>query len=88
MHKILCRFILCISYYIFMKKNILDIIANNVSKRRIALGLSQEKLAEEADVHRNYIGLVERSDVNISVVMLEKIANGLKISISELLKND
>lgn len=71
-----------------MKKSILDTIAKNVIKRRCDLGLSQEKLAEEADVHRNYIGKVERREVNLSVIMLEKIANGLKISASELLKND
>ena len=48
--------------------------------------ISQEKLAEYADVHRNYIGRVERCEINLSLVQLAKIASGLNIHPSELLK--
>ncbi len=45
-----------------------------VRSRRKALGLSQERLAELADMHRNYVGLVERGEKNLTVEMLFRIA--------------
>ncbi len=49
--------------------------------------LSQEKLAEFADVHRNYIGRVERCEINLSLIQLARIANGLDVKPYELLKD-
>ena len=46
--------------------------------------LSQEKLAELADVHRNYIGMLERSERNPSQVHIEKIAKALKMRVRDL----
>ena len=46
--------------------------------------LSQEKLAEIADVHPTYIGKIERGEMNPSVVFLEKIAKAFNLSLSEL----
>ena len=48
-------------------------------------GLSQEKLAELAGLHRAYIGQIERGEKNIGLKNLEKIAKGLKISVKDLL---
>ena len=57
--------------------------------RRKAQGLSQEELAERSNLHRTYIGAVERAERNITINSLEKIANALKIDIKHLLnKND
>lgn len=50
-------------------------------------GLSQEKLAEFADVHRNYIGLVERGEQNLTVDSLVNIAKALKCKVSFLVKD-
>lgn len=47
-------------------------------------GLSQEKLAEKAGLHRTYIGMVERLERTPSLVSIYKIAEGLKINIKEL----
>ena len=52
--------------------------------RRKARKLSQEKLAEHADVHRNYIGLIERGEQNITVESLVKVAKALKCKVMDL----
>ncbi len=46
--------------------------------------LSQEKLAELADLNRNFIGMVERGETNITVKNLESIANAFDIEIKSL----
>ena len=51
-------------------------------------GWSQEVLAELAGLHRNYIGHVERVEVNAGLVNLEKIAQAFEISVHELLNMD
>lgn len=46
--------------------------------------LSQEKLAELSNLNRNFIGLVERGETNITVKNLESIANAFEMSIQDL----
>lgn len=46
--------------------------------------LSQEKLALKANVHRTYIGMIERGEKNITLENISKIAKALKIEISQL----
>ncbi len=48
-------------------------------------GLSQEKLAALADLHRAYIGQIERGEKNIGLKNLEKIAKALGVNIKDLL---
>jgi transcriptional regulator with XRE-family HTH domain len=57
-----------------------------VRELRTKKGFSQEELAHIADVHRTYIGMVERAEKNITLVNVEKIAKALEITISDLLK--
>ena len=57
-----------------------------MQKYRKELGLSQEKLAEIAGVHRTYIGMIERAEKNITLCNMEKIAKALKVQIQELLQ--
>ncbi len=67
-------------------KDILKVAADNIRRYRLKANISQEKLAEYADVHRNYIGRVERCEINLSLVQLAKIAIALNIQPTELLK--
>jgi transcriptional regulator with XRE-family HTH domain len=48
-------------------------------------GLSQEKLAELAGIHRTYIGDVERGTRNIALVNMTRIAKALGQSLSRLI---
>lgn len=63
----------------------LKIIAHNVKTYRLAKNLSQEKLAELADVHRNYIGHVERAERNMTIDSIERIAKALGVTVINLL---
>lgn len=62
-----------------------DLVAWNMRRLRVAKGLSQERLANEAEVDRTYISRLERKVENPSIGVLEKIAQALQVHISELL---
>ena len=62
-----------------------QILAANMRARRAEIGISQEKLAELADMHRTYVSTVERSQRNVGVDGIERIAKALKVTMSELL---
>lgn len=66
-----------------MRKILLK-LAKRIRELRKASRLSQEKLAEKADVHPTYIGKIERGEMNPSIVFLEKIAKAFKLTLSEL----
>lgn len=71
-----------------MSKNIIHlrkVFSNNLKEYRKEKGLSQEELANICDLHRTYIGSVERGERNISIDNMEKIAIALEIDIKELL---
>lgn len=55
-----------------------------VRKLRKDKRISQEELAYRADLHRTYIGMIERAERNITLINVEKIANALEISINNL----
>lgn len=57
---------------------------DNVRAQRVAQKLSQEKLAELADLDRTYISGVERGIRNLSLLSASRIAKGLNISVAEL----
>ena len=65
--------------------DILERIGLNITIIRERRGLTQEKLAELAGLHRAYIGQIERGEKNIGLKNLEKIANGLNINVKDLL---
>ena len=67
------------------KSNILISFGERVREIRKEKGLSQEELAHKADLHRTYIGMIERAEKNITLLNIEKIANALEVNINELM---
>ncbi len=63
----------------------LRILGENVKSRRLYLGLTQDKLAELADLHRTYVGAIERGNRNVSLNNIVAIAKALDIKPHELL---
>ncbi len=55
-----------------------------VRARREALELSQEALGERADLHRTYVGGIERGERNVTFKNLEAIARALNVRASQL----
>ena len=66
------------------KSKILIKFGERVREIRIEKGLSQEQLAHLADVHRTYIGMIERAEKNITLINIEKIAKALNVNLKEL----
>jgi transcriptional regulator with XRE-family HTH domain len=56
-----------------------------IKKRRLELGISQEELAHLCNLHRTYIGSVERGERNVSLLNITVIAKALKCNPNELL---
>ena len=67
-----------------MKKDITKAFGIKVAELRKKQGLSQEELAYRCGVHRTYIGFIERGEKSPTLKTVEKILNGLNISLSEL----
>ena len=65
--------------------SLVTFFAANVRRRRVELGLSQEKLAELAGVHRTYVGMIERGEKNVTIYNIERLANALDIRPGTLL---
>ncbi len=63
-----------------------QIFAQNLKETRKVQGISQEKLAELAGLHRTYIGSVERGERNISIDNMERLAQALNVNIQALLE--
>ena len=66
------------------KGNILNTIGDNIRKNRLLLNISQDQLAFEAGLSREFINKVEAGKYNISIVKLEKIAEVLNIELAVL----
>jgi len=60
-------------------------LARHMRALRAELGVSQERLAELAGLHRTYIGSVERCERNVSLDNVERIAQALGVDVERLL---
>ena len=61
------------------KSPLRDLLARNMRLLRAEKGWSQERLAEEAGLNRTYLSAVERSEQNISIDNLYRVAKGLGV---------
>ena len=59
------------------------LVGKRVKELRNNIGISQEELADIAELDRTYITSVECGKRNISIVNIEKLANALKVTLSE-----
>jgi len=66
------------------KKEILIAFGGRVRELRKEKGISQEELSYKADLHRTYIGMIERAEKNLTLTNIEKIAKALDIDIKKL----
>ena len=63
---------------------ILKKFGERVRQLRKRKDISQEELAHRADLHRTYIGMIERAEKNITLLNIEKIANALEVTVKEI----
>lgn len=71
-----------------ISKTLRQVLADNLRDFRISANISQEDFAELCGLHRTYISDIERCTRNISIDNIERIANALKVSASDLLKEN
>lgn len=69
-----------------MSHNILKKFGRTIRKLRLSLNISQEAFANQIELHRTYIGMIERGEKNISLNNIEKVATGLHMTISDVFK--
>jgi transcriptional regulator with XRE-family HTH domain len=67
-----------------LNSEILKKFGEQVRKFRLEEGISQEELASRANLHRTYIGMIERAEKNITLMNIAKIAKALDKNISEI----
>jgi transcriptional regulator with XRE-family HTH domain len=65
-----------------------DILDKNICQRHARGGLSQEALAHECGINRTYLSGVERSERNVSIDNIVRIAKGLRVDPWKLLRDE
>jgi transcriptional regulator with XRE-family HTH domain len=64
------------------------VLAKNMRRLRATRGVSQEALAHESGINRTYLSGVERSERNVSIDNIARIAKGLQVDPWKLLKDN
>ncbi|HEU5115016.1 MAG TPA: helix-turn-helix transcriptional regulator [Candidatus Paceibacterota bacterium] len=70
------------------KYKILVDVGRKIRDERQKKGYSQERLGELANLHRTYIGMIERAEKNLTLTSVEKIAKALNKKVSDLLSGN
>lgn len=70
-----------------MKNKTLIAFGKNVKKHRLEKKLSQEDLAHLCNLHRTYIGMIERAEKNLTLLNIKKISDALEIHINKLMED-
>ena len=68
--------------------NVKEALGKRIKLLRNEIGISQEELADRAEIDRTYITSVECGKRNISIVNIEKIAKALGVTLSKLFDFD
>lgn len=73
-----------------MKKDghelLLTVLAKNIKAFRLENQLSQEELADRAELDRTYVSQLERAKCNPSLLVLSKVADSLGVEVVDLLR--
>lgn len=64
-----------------------QIFGKTVRARRLKLRLTQEQLAERADMHWTYVSGIERGERNVALVNIVKLAQALEMKTQNLMKS-
>ncbi|HLI43659.1 MAG TPA: helix-turn-helix transcriptional regulator [Acidimicrobiales bacterium] len=63
-------------------------LGRQLRRRRLELGLSQEAFADVLDVHRTYMGGIERGERNLTLRTVERLAERLGVDPLDLMSHD
>lgn len=66
--------------------SVVEELGRRIRELRKKKGLSQEQVAEQAGISGKYLGEVERGEVNVSVLVLSKLATVFQVDMSEMLR--
>jgi transcriptional regulator with XRE-family HTH domain len=69
-----------------MADDLQDLFATNLRRLRHARGLSQDELADEAEVSRSYLAQVETAKKHISLKIIAKLAKALNVDPMEFFR--
>ncbi|HEV3041486.1 MAG TPA: helix-turn-helix transcriptional regulator [Candidatus Angelobacter sp.] len=61
-------------------------VGAKIRELRMARGWSQETFADICEIHRSHMGEIERGEVDVAISTLAKLAKGLDITVSAILK--
>ncbi len=67
------------------EREFLRAVGRRIRKRREALGWTQAEMGDKCELHRTFIGSVERGERNVSILNLHTIARILRIGLCKLL---
>ena len=85
--KIFCRLLSVVQSSTLFHLYIMDIkvkFGQKIKELRLEKGLSQEALANLAEIDRTYIPSIEKGDRNVSITVAEKLAKALDVKLKEL----
>jgi len=71
---------------VILTNNVLIKFGKSVRKVREEKSWTQEELADNANLHRTYIGMIERAEKNITLINIKKIADALDVPINKLVE--
>ena len=69
-----------------MEEHIKGLFGKRVRERRLALGLTQQELADRAGLHRSYVGQIELGRRNVTLKSAARIAKALRVDVASLLE--